>query len=102
MTFFSLERRPLDVLARTHRSPTDSPVGQAAGIIYCPSDNRQISAHQRDLWPRAALGVMGLSWAGILPLKTMIDNVRRNLFMFGPQLTHDDQRRRRSTAIDRP
>ena len=36
--------------------------GRAAGIVYRPSDNRQISARQRDLWPLGDLNVRG-SWS---------------------------------------
>src|SRR5882724_5430939 len=35
--------------------------GRATGIVYRPSNNRQISARQRDLWPLADLYVRG-SW----------------------------------------
>src|ERR1700738_991213 len=33
--------------------------GRATGIVYRPSDNRQIPARQRDLWPLADLYVRG-------------------------------------------
>src|ERR1700757_3487016 len=36
--------------------------GQAAEVVYCPSDNRQISTHQRDLRPLADLYPLG-SWS---------------------------------------
>src|ERR1700740_3529938 len=37
--------------------------GQAAGIVYRPSDNRQIATHQRNFWPFADLYPLG-SWSG--------------------------------------
>src|SRR6202022_2811939 len=45
---------------------------------------------------RAAFGVVGLSCANRLPLKTMIDNVRSTFFIFTPQreLTKNGQKRR--------
>src|SRR5467141_3704356 len=36
--------------------------GQATGIVYRPSDNRQIATHQRDFWPLADLYPLG-SWS---------------------------------------
>src|ERR1700730_5000366 len=36
--------------------------GEATGIVYRPSDNRQIPAHQRDFWPLADLYPLG-SWS---------------------------------------
>ena len=36
--------------------------GQAARIVYRPSDNRQIATHQRDFWPLADLYLLG-SWS---------------------------------------
>src|ERR1700756_3609685 len=47
---------------------------------------------------RAAFGVVGLSWANRLPLKTMIDNVRSTFFIFTPQreLTKNGSKRSKS------
>src|ERR1700736_3976064 len=36
--------------------------GPTTGIVYRPSDNRQISTRQRDLWPLGDLYVRG-SWS---------------------------------------
>src|SRR5258707_1251197 len=36
--------------------------GRATGIVYRPSDNRQIPTHQRNLWPLGDLYVLG-SWS---------------------------------------
>src|ERR1700675_3430775 len=33
--------------------------GQATGIVYRPSDNGQIAAHQWDFWPLADLYLLG-------------------------------------------
>src|SRR6201987_1458878 len=53
-------------LAQTFWIPTIvyNPVvhGQATGIVYRPSDNRQIATHQRDFWPLADLYPLG-SWS---------------------------------------
>src|SRR3984893_15530743 len=53
-------------LAQTFWIPTivHNPVvhGRATGIVYRPSDNRQIPTHQRDSWPLADLYPLG-SWS---------------------------------------
>src|ERR1700758_77805 len=36
--------------------------GQTTGIVYRPSDNRQIATHQRNFWPFADLYQLG-SWS---------------------------------------
>src|ERR1700751_189356 len=53
-------------LAQTFWIPTivHNPVvhGQATGIVYRPSDNRQIATHQWDFWPLADLYPLG-AWS---------------------------------------